>query len=250
MVDIHSHILPGLDDGSESLEESVAMVKMAAESGTRTIVATPHANTRYSFDPETVRRKAAELASAAPEVAICTGCDFHLSFDNIEDALRNPRKYTINNTQYILVEFPEIVGFTTTPQIFQELRKRGMLPIVTHPERNSFLQEKLDEMAQWAEQGCCIQITAQSFLGLFGRRARDSAHEFVKRGLAHVVASDAHDLERRTTSLRESFDHVADKFGSETAQRLFVENPAAVVSGEPLPPAVQPRRKSWFKFRA
>src|SRR5271157_4328314 len=109
MVDIHSHILPGLDDGSRNLEESVAMVRMAAESGTTGIVATPHANMQYPFDPLAVRNKAAELAAAVPGVSIFTGCDFHLSFDNIEDALRNPRKYTINRTQYLLVEFPEIV---------------------------------------------------------------------------------------------------------------------------------------------
>jgi len=243
MVDIHSHILPGLDDGSKNLEESVAMVKMAAESGT------PHASLQYSFKPDAVRQRAAELAAAVPEVQIYTGCDFHLSFDNIQDAIANPRKYTINQSQYLLVEFPDMVTFTTTPQIFTELRRAGMIPIVTHPERNTFLQEKLDEMARWVEDGAYVQITAQSFLGLFGKRARDSAHEMMKRGLVHFVASDAHDLTHRTTRMRESFEHIADRFGKDAAERVFVQNPAAVVAGEPLPePPEPPSRKPWYKF--
>jgi len=248
MVDIHSHILPGVDDGSKSLEESVAMVKMAAEAGTTDIVATPHASLQYSFKPEAVGQRAAELAAAVPEVRIYTGCDFHLSFDNIQDALANPRKYTINQKQYLLVEFPDMVTFSTTPQIFGELRRAGMVPIVTHPERNAFLQEKMDEMARWVEEGAYIQITGQSFFGMFGRRARDSAHELMKRGLVHFIASDAHDLTHRTTRLRESFDYIAGKFGSGVAERVFEQNPAAVVAGEPVPQPEPRQPKPWYQF--
>jgi protein-tyrosine phosphatase len=228
MVDIHSHILPGLDDGSKNMEESVAMVKMAAAAGTTAIVATQHASAQFSFRPDAVERAAAELAVAVPEVRIYTGCDFHLDFDNLQDAIANPRKYTINRKQYLLVEFPDMVTFTTTPQIFGELRRAGMIPIVTHPERNAFLQEKTDEMAAWVQEGAYIQITAQSFLGLFGRRSRASANDLMKRGLVHFIASDAHDLTHRTTRLRESFDCIAGKFGAGAAERVFERNPAAV----------------------
>jgi protein-tyrosine phosphatase len=247
MVDIHSHILPGLDDGSSTLEESVAMLEMAAEGGTTDIVATPHASLQYSFKPEAVGQKAAELAAAVPGVRLYTGCDFHLSFDNIQDAIANPRKYTINQKQYLLVEFPDMVTFSTTPQIFGELRRAGMIPIVTHPERNAFLQAKTAEMSGWVDEGAYIQITAQSFLGLFGRRARDSAHELMKRGLVHFIASDAHDLTHRTTRLRESFEYIAGKFGSAAAERVFQQNPAAVVAGEPLPQPEPSPPKPWYK---
>lgn len=249
MVDIHSHILYGLDDGSKSLDESVQMVKMAAASGTTCIVATPHASMEYSFDAAAVEQRSLEVAARVPDVRICTGCDFHLSFENIQDALQNPRKYTINRQQYLLVEFPDMVGFSTTPQIFAELRRGGMIPIVTHPERNAFLQENTDEMARWVDDGAYIQVTAQSFLGLFGRRARDSAHHLMKRGLVHFVASDAHDLDRRTTRLRESFDHVSDRFGKDTAERLFIHNPSAVVDGAPiLEHATARSSRPWYKF--
>jgi len=249
MVDIHSHILPGLDDGSKSMEESVAMVKMAAADGTTAIVATPHASSQYSFQPEAIAQKVAELAAAVPEIRIYRGCDFHLNFDNIQDAIAHPRKYTINQTQYLLVEFPDMVTFTTTPQIFGELRRVGIIPIITHPERNYFLQEKHAEMARWVDGGeAYIQVTAQSFLGRFGGRARDSAHDLMKRGMVHFVASDAHDLTHRTTQLRESFDYVARKFGTSVAERLFEENPAAVVAGEQVPPTEPPPLKPWYKF--
>jgi protein-tyrosine phosphatase len=246
MVDIHSHILPGLDDGSTSLEESIAMVQMAVKAGTTAIVATPHASSQYSFNFDAVRKKAAELGAAVPGIAIYTGCDFHLSIDNLEAALKHPRRYTINQQQYLLVEFPEMVTFTTTPQIFERLRSAGMIPIVTHPERNVFLQEKVNEMAEWVAQGAYIQVTAQSFLGLFGNQVRDSAHQLMKRGLVHFVASDAHDLTRRTTRLKESYDHVAGRFGEHLAEQVFMRNPAAAVAGEALPVQTARRRKRWW----
>src|SRR4051812_36338517 len=108
MVDIHSHILWGLDDGADTRETSIAMLKMAAEAGTTDIVATPHANFEYRFDKVLVSQRIAELAEAtAGRPRIHSGCDFHLSFENIEDALQTPARYTINDGPYLLVEFPE-----------------------------------------------------------------------------------------------------------------------------------------------
>ena len=249
MVDIHSHILPGLDDGSKSLEESIAMVETAKQSGTTDIVATPHANSQYTFDPQKIAEHASALTAAVPGIKIHTGCDFHLSFENIQDALQDPSKYTINHKQYLLVEFPDMVTFTTTPQIFAELRSRGMVPIVTHPERNLFLQERTKDLEAWVREGCYVQITALSFLGTFGKKARDSANDMMKHGLVHFVASDAHDLSYRTTSLKEAFDYVADRFGRDRAEQVFIYNPRAVIEGDeilPMQPAEPPKRR--FRF--
>ena len=112
MIDIHSHILPGLDDGPESVDESVAMLRIAAEAGTTDIVATPHSNLDYSFDPEQISERIAELSEAAgPAPHIHRGCDFLLSYDNIQDALANPTRYTINHRGYLLVEFSDLLIF-------------------------------------------------------------------------------------------------------------------------------------------
>lgn len=142
LVDIHSHILPGLDDGAESLDQAVSMVRMAAQAGTTDIVASPHANDRYPYDPAIVQEKVRDLNQACEGVIrIHRGCDFHLSFTNIQDALRNPMKYTINGANYILVEFSDFSIPPNISAIFEEMQSAGMIPIVTHPERNPILRE-------------------------------------------------------------------------------------------------------------
>ncbi len=132
MVDIHSHILPGLDDGAQTLDESVAMLRLAADSGTTDIVATPHANHQFTFDPDLIGRKIAELEEAAgPLPRIHRGCDFHLTLENIQDALANPDKYAINHLNYILVEFSDLLIPRTTQDIFDRLLERR-----THADRH------------------------------------------------------------------------------------------------------------------
>ena len=192
MIDIHSHILPGLDDGSKSLEESVAMLRQAAAAGTTDIVASPHANQDYAFDPLVVAQKIGELQAAAGETPrIHYGCDFHLTLENIEDALRSPGNYSINHRGYLLVEFSDFLIPKTTGQIFARMMQAGLRPIVTHPERNQLLQRRLPELEAWVAQGAHLQVTAQSLLGRFGKTAKKCAHELMGRGLVHFLASDA-----------------------------------------------------------
>src|SRR5262249_29638841 len=136
LVDIHSHILPGLDDGAKTLEDSLAMLRLASESGTTDIVATPHANNEFRFDPELTGQKIDELQQAAgPVPCIHTGCDFHLMVENIQDAVAHPGKYSINHLNYLLVEFSDLLIPRTTQEIFDHLQGAGLIPIVTHPER-------------------------------------------------------------------------------------------------------------------
>ena len=118
-TDIHSHILYGVDDGAKTLEESLGMLQLAAASGTTDIVATPHVNGQFEFDPELIDERIAEL-SARSAVRIHRGCDFHLEAENIEDAIANPDKYTINNRGYLLVEFPDLSIFTSTDEILSD----------------------------------------------------------------------------------------------------------------------------------
>jgi protein-tyrosine phosphatase len=248
MIDIHSHILPGLDDGSKSLEESVAMLRQAAAAGTTDIVASPHANQDYAFDPLGVERMIGELQAAVGDTPrIHYGCDFHLTLENIEDALRSPGKYSINHRGYLLVEFSDFLIPKTTGQLFARMMKVGLRPIVTHPERNQLLQRRLPELEAWVAQGAHLQVTAQSLLGRFGRTARKCAHELVGRGLVHFLASDAHDTRWRTTALDESRRYVEKRFGPEAALRLFVENPRSALAGVPLTAVPLPiRRKPWY----
>jgi protein-tyrosine phosphatase len=155
MVDIHSHILWGLDDGAKTLEDSVAMVRMAAQAGTTDIVATPHANNQYVYDPELIHARAEELRHAAGEnPRIHVGSDFHLSFENIEHALRDPRRYTVNRLRYLMVELPETLIPPHLGRAFEQMRQVGIIPVITHPERNRVLWQDKRLFEVWIEAGC------------------------------------------------------------------------------------------------
>jgi protein-tyrosine phosphatase len=250
MIDIHSHILPGLDDGSKSLEESVEMLRQAAAAGTTDIVASPHANQEYAFDELAVERKIGELQAAVGEnPRIHYGCDFHLTLENIEDALRLPEKYSINHRGYLLVEFSDFLIPKSTDELFARMMRAGLRPIVTHPERNQLLQARLPELETWVAQGAHLQVTAQSLMGRFGKTANRCAHELMRRGLVHFLASDAHDTKWRTTALNEAREYVDRRFGAEAGLRLFVENPRSALAGVPLSSVPLPvKRRPWYAF--
>lgn len=249
MIDIHSHVLPGVDDGSPDFEVSLAMLAMAAEHGTTAIVASPHSNLEYRWDEERNRQLLAELrARNQSQIEIHLGCDFHLSYENIEDALRNPRKYTIAGTRYLLVEFSDYLIFPNTSQIFADLLAAGMVPIMTHPERNALLQQRLPALTEWVQMGCAIQVTAQSVLGDFGKRARKFSETLLDSGLVHFIASDAHDLERRPPILEDCYPVIRKGWGEESAERLFRLNPAAVLANTVLPGPCLPRKRGFFSI--
>ncbi|MCP5111509.1 MAG: exopolysaccharide biosynthesis protein [bacterium] len=252
MIDIHSHILPGLDDGSQSLEESLEMLEVAVESGTTDIVATPHSNIEYTYDREVVDAKIAELAAASHgNLRIHRGCDLHLTFDNINDAVADPARYSINGKGYLLVEFSDLLIFKNTDEIFDLLLEGGMVPVITHPERNYLLQQRLAEIERWVERGCLLQVTGQSLLGRFGKRAKRFSQTLMDRGMVHVIASDAHDPKDRSPNLAPPFEHVQKKYGQEWADTLFQENPGRMIRGELIDPRdtlQPPQTKKWFKF--
>jgi len=236
MIDIHSHILPCLDDGARDNEEALAMVRMAAESGTTDIVATPHANWQFAFDPEVVGQRIDELQRQCGDLLrIHYGCDFHLSAENIEGALANPGRYSINHNGYLLVEFSDLQIPNSSAEILDRLLAGRMIPIITHPERNPILQKSTAQLRSWVEDGCLIQITAQSLLGHFGSRAESAAKDLINRDLVHFIASDGHDTEHRPPVLKDAWDWVVRKYGVQRADTLLVANPRAVLSGAGLP---------------
>jgi len=255
MVDIHSHVLFGLDDGAETIEESIAMVRMAAEHGTTDLVATPHANLDYRFEPEKIAERLALLEEALLEEAaqgsprLYSGCDFHLSYDNIQDAIDNPRKYTINKQCYLLVEFSDLLIFRNTDEIFARLGEAGMIPIITHPERNELLRLRIDEIEQWVKEGARVQVTAQSLTGRFGRRARDFSRLLLDRQLVHVIASDAHDCRDRPPMLDEAHAWLKKNFTEELAETLCVKNPGAALTGDEmsLPSGDSASGRKWYQ---
>ena len=252
MVDIHCHILPALDDGA--VEESVSkeMAAMAAADGVTHIVATPHSNYHYDFDPEVNRRKRDELQSAigdSPKLLL--GCDFHLSYENLEDVRHRPTRYSINEGPYLLVEFADISIPPNMDQVFFDLQSHKLIPIITHPERNPILSEKPELIKKWIEAGCLVQVTAGSFLGRFGKRAERSAWQLLRHDMVHFIASDAHNTTSRPPLLSEARRAIAADRGEPVGLALADVNPRAAIDGKPLawrpePVEVQPRK--WYSF--
>jgi protein-tyrosine phosphatase len=173
-------------------------------------------------------------------IELALGCDFHLMFDNIEDAIANPAKFSINGKQYLLVEFPDHGISQNMKEIFFRLGMAGLTSIITHPERNPVLARYPERMADWLRAGCLIQITAASLTGRFGKIAQRVSHELLRRNWVNFIATDAHDLTSRPPMLRDAYELVADKYGVETADRLCLHNPHAAFFGENMPPQPEP----------
>ncbi len=240
MIDIHHHLLPGLDDGSPSMDVSVKMVEMAASDGITHIVCTPHANGRYGYDRARCEELLAELrAKINGRVTLGLGCDFHMSYDNIEEALNTPGRYSINGLKYMLVEFADTAIPESTGDSLYELSVSKQRPIITHPERNPVIQRHPERLARWIKDGALVQITASSLTGRFGKSAQASAEKYLSRNWVHFLASDAHNLDSRPPVISGGYEWVKKHYGVETADRLCVQNPLAVFEGRELPP--QPR---------
>lgn len=240
MIDLHHHLLPATDDGSKNLETSVAMVEMALDDGITHIVATPHANHTYHYDRARHEALLQQLREALPpavasRVRLGLGCDFHLSVDNIDDAHAHRRRYTINETEYLLVELPDFSIPPRLDEVFYAMRVDGITPILTHPERNSTLQRTPERLQEWLGSGLLVQVTAGSLTGNFGSKAQKMAWSLLQSGSVHVLATDAHNLTRRPPKMAEGRDLIAKKLGQEVADLLCTGNPLAVFEGRPLP---------------
>jgi len=255
MIDIHCHPLWETDDGARDFETSVAMCQMAAADGVTHLVATPHCNYTYPYDAQANRAKIEKLQRAvgdAPKLLL--GCDFHLSYDNIQRCVVEPQSYTINGSSYLLVEFPDHFLPDQLDRVFYEIQVAGLHPIITHPERNPVFQRKHDLLRHWVSRDCLVQVTAQSLLGGFGSRARHYAEKWLGQNLVNFFASDAHDTRNRPPLLSACYSKVVELKGPETADLLLKKNPEAVIQGkslppQPLPAELAPRRKRrWFDF--
>ena len=236
MFDIHSHILPEVDDGPKSWEAAEAMCRMAAADGIEHMVATPHSNDRYFYDREYLSNLLQELQRRIgdrPKLSL--GCDFHLSFENMQSALQDPTRYRIGNGRYLLVEFSNFSIPAQVDEWFTNMCQAGTTPIITHPERNPILQESPQRVLQWIELGCTVQVTGSIFTGSWGARARQVAEWLLQRKGVHFVATDAHDTERRPPVLSAARRALAKQFGEPIAHALVEANPQAVIKDTPLP---------------
>ena len=253
MIDIHSHFLPGLDDGAKTMADAVAMLEAAAADGTTCIVGTPHSNYEYEFSVSRNLELAAELqAKMGDRIRLMTGCDFHLSYENLEQVREDPSRFTVNQGRYLLTEFATHHIPPGIENQFHQLRLMKLIPVITHPERiPALIEERFDLLIKLVSMGCPVQITGGAITGRFGELAQGTCRTLIESGFAHFVASDAHDTVNRHPGLSGPRAVVAEEYGEEVAEALFVSNPLAAVESRPLPywpeqPAPKPRRRFWF----
>ena len=225
------------------------MCRMAAADGITHQVATPHANDRDHYDREYLQGLVAHLQQLIGDsLTLSLGCDFHLSYDNLRDVLANPARYAIGGTHYMLVELSNYSVPQQTTDCFTQLGDRGITSIITHPERNPILRENLQRVVEWAEQGCVIQVTGSALTGFWGDRARRAAHWLMEHNAVHVLATDAHDTEKRVPILSTARDAAAEISGADIAKAMVESNPAAILHSQPLPyfprPVIGSYRKS------
>lgn len=238
-VDVHCHCLPGLDDGPNSLGEAIDLCRALAEDGVTTVVATPHQLGPYDRlnSAQVIRRAVAEmtdeLAGAGVPLQLLPGGDVRV--DERLPRLLDEGEIapTADAGCHLLIELPHDLYVDPLP-IIQFLRKRRLQAIMTHPERHRYLAGSIGRIQTWVMEGAVLQVTAGSLLGDFGRTAYNEAWRLMDMGLVGLVATDAHDTERRPPRFRQAMEIVAQHFGQKTAKQICLENPLKVLQGEPI----------------
>jgi protein-tyrosine phosphatase len=239
MIDIHTHILPGVDDGAKDLPSALAMVEEAVHDGITALVATPHVLHKISPEWE-VRclqvfdQLKNEVAQRGWPIELFLGSEIYLQ-NNLLEYSSSPL-FTIGRSQkYVLVELPGIEVHQFTDTMVFNLRIKGYQPILAHPERNASIIGQIDRVADLVERGLLMQMNAGSIVGQFGREVQAFSRNLLKSGLVHFVASDAHDPVTRRPILSEGRAWVYREMGEPAARALFVEHPRQMLAGEKIP---------------
>lgn len=232
MIDIHSHILYGVDDGAASADMAYAMLDDAALQGITDMIATPHyRNGMFPYNPEMVLSRYEEVSGIAAGMGIrlYLGCEYHADTDMI-DNLKNKRVATLAGSDYVLTEFSYGSTYINVRNALEELVSGGYIPVIAHVERYGIIQDDPDILMQFKEMGALIQINTNSVLGIDGHGIKRAARKILKKDLADIVASDCHDMRDRRSHMQECRKYIGKKFGEPAAHRLFEDNPGRILA--------------------
>lgn len=238
MIDIHSHILPGLDDGASDIYETLKMAEIAVESGVTQIVATPHCNVPGVYDNyfgdtyiNVYDRVVEAVAKAGMPLQILPGTEAFATH-NLPDLIVDKKIMPLNQSRYILMEF----SFDENPDYAKDILKRvkavGAKPVIAHAERYEFIQDNPRIVLEWMQEGYTIQVNKGSFVGRFGEKARNTAFLLMDNDLISVVASDAHGAEFRTPVMSDVYGYLKQFYKTSDLNRIFYENPRRICNNE------------------
>ena len=228
MIDIHCHIVPNIDDGAKSLNDALEMAKIAYDEGIRKIVNTSHYHPNFEY------KKGKEL---------------YYSEDIIE-IIEQKEFYTLNNSKYLLIEFPPIRFPKNIVDIIYEIKIRGYVPILAHVERYKEVQENVNIIYDCIKEGALIQVNSSSIIGKNGKEAERVNEILLNNNMIHFIATDAHSSTRRRPIIRETYDYIVRKYGEQKAEMLFIQNPYKVIEDKEISiesPRKYEKSKGFFK---
>ncbi|MHA7138184.1 tyrosine-protein phosphatase [Rossellomorea arthrocnemi] len=236
MIDIHSHILPGIDDGAKTIYNSIDMAKQAVSEGIHTIIATPHhRNGKYDNVKSDILPLVKEVNDRFKEeginLEVLPGQECRIYGEILEDYQKGDILPLNQVSQYIFIEFPSSSVPRFTERLLYDIQVEGLMPIIVHPERNAELMERPEKLYKLVQGGAATQLTASSLVGYFGKNVQKFSQQMIQANLTHFIASDAHNIHNRTFKMEEAMDYIEKKYGIDMVY-YFTENAELLVDGK------------------
>lgn len=232
-IDIHSHILPGVDDGSQSMEQSLVMLRQAVSNGIGKVILTPHNKAeRRNVSVDGIRKRTDALQKAAMEdgipVTLYTGMEISYRH-GVVDLLEEGKLCTLAGSQYVLVEFHPMEQFNYIKSAVYEFVSCGYIPVLAHVERYECMASKLQNVSDVIDRGALIQVNASTVTGRMGYKGKQNVKKLLKERLVHFIATDAHDEENRGVYLNDCKKYLCKKFGEEYTAQLLYDNASRII---------------------
>lgn len=239
MVDLHCHLLPGIDDGSKSMAISLRLAKEATENGVTHALLTPHhMNGRYVNHKQDVIRRTAEfqkqLKAHNIPLTVFPGQEVRINGQLLEALDKDDILFADTGNRYLMLEFPDDDVPHYTNQMIFDLQQRGITPVIVHPERNTKIMAQPNLLYQLLEKGCLSQLTASSYVGTFGKKVENFSHQLIEAGQGYVFASDAHDLPGRKYEMQQALNKLEQEFGKKIVSQ-YEDNACKIINGEVVP---------------
>lgn len=255
MIDLHCHILPGIDDGSKNKEEALALAKQAVAEGIDHLLCTPHHHNGVYLNPKnTVIQQVADFQQILAEenipLTLYEGQEVRIHGELLDHIAQGDILFADLTDRYVLIEFPDLEVPTYAIKLLFTLCSHGIIPIIVHPERHPVWIKDPNELLPFIEMGCLAQVTAASYVGFFGKKVQKTAEVMLEHNMVHVMASDAHHITKRPFLMKESFQKLEKEMGSDTSQ-LFQERAKHILNGDrfQVPPALLYEKPGFKLFR-
>lgn len=254
IIDLHSHLIPNVDDGAQTIEQSLELAQQAVSEGVEHMVLTPHhRNGAYLNRKKDVIRYVKDLQlqydQAGVNLKVYPSQEIRLTEYFLDDLYNGDLLSLDVAGKYYLIEFPSERVPSNTNEVFQELISTGITPVIAHPERNHELVNNLHILYKLIEMGCLSQITTSSYSGYYGEKLIENSRQIIKNNLAHILASDVHHIEHRPMNMETAFNRLTEEFGNEMTQ-YFKVNARSIFNGDPIHPKspveIKKRRKKWL----